>query len=356
MPNFDAFKRYKVIDKMLKGGGRATKSQLITACKDKFLKEEARNVKIENSTIEHDLTYMRSGDYNNIKAPIKKEPFGEMGAYYYSDENFVFFDTDLSENELLSLKFFSELSKKYNDVPTLETLEKAISKVIHEKIFPASIENPEVIDPEITLNNKGNSYLPTLYDSIIHKEVLKITYHRYSEQAPKEHILHPYLLKEYAKRWYLIAWSEEKKDINTFCLDRIIGEVNPKLERKYIVSDKNWKEHYKNSIGIFVYKKDPVEVRLRVNTIIKEYILNPPIHHSQRTIQAHTDYIIVSLKVHPSPELKGEILKWGKNVEVLSPLNLRNEIKKEYEGALKNYTKLPQKPDAAPELDIELDD
>lgn len=329
--NLAAFKRYRAIDNLLKDGGRATKDQLKAACNDAFLDLDEK-ADIKDSTLEHDLTYMKSGYYNNKEAPIKKE---KNGPYYYSEIGFTFFDTNLSDDDIKALKLANDIFSKHSDIPLLLQFSEAITKIINKEIFPELAENTTAVDLEFPKNIRGDEFIPILYEAITKKRVLKISYQKYSEFETKDFVVHPYLLKEYAKRWYLIGAIHETNNIRSFGLDMIESVGFNKLP--FQNSDINWKDHFKDSIGIFVFTGEPVEVKLSVESIIAHYILNQPLHHSQKIVEINDYRCVISITVHPTPELKGEILKWGQNIEVLSPVLLREEIRREYENALKVY-------------------
>ena len=57
------------------------------------------------------------------------------------------------------------------------------------------------------------------------------------------------------------------------------------------------------------------------------YIQNYPLHHSQSTVKSTKKNIIVVLEIHITYDFVMEVLKYGKEVNVLEPLSFINEIK-----------------------------
>jgi predicted DNA-binding transcriptional regulator YafY len=51
--------------------------------------------------------------------------------------------------------------------------------------------------------------------------VVTITYQKFDDDLPKEHLIQPYFLKAYKARWYLFGMKD--RTIHTYALDRIKG-------------------------------------------------------------------------------------------------------------------------------------
>ncbi len=74
---------------------------------------------------------------------------------------------------------------------------------------------------------------------------------------------------------------------------------------------------FNDTIGIFVEKK-PVQVfRIRFKNWAKSYVLNKPLHHSQRIIDEKTDEVVVEIKVRPGVELDFQLSRFREFHEIL---------------------------------------
>jgi len=67
------------------------------------------------------------------------------------------------------------------------------------------------------------------------------------------------------------------------------------------------------------------------------YIHTQPLHESQKVEEENDDHVIISLAIEDSPDLSRLLLGWGDEVEVLEPVDLRNEIKKLHEEGAERY-------------------
>ena len=70
-------------------------------------------------------------------------------------------------------------------------------------------------------------------------------------------------------------------------------------------------------------------VRIKVNSYHSKYIRALPLHSSQKEIEQTNDYSIFEYHLIPTIDFKQELLSMGSNVEVLTPQNLREEMREE---------------------------
>ena len=177
--------------------------------------------------------------------------------------------------------------------------------------------------------------LPVFNKAITDKKVLRFSYQRFG-QDPFELIFHPQFLKEYNGRWFVFgeANREPYKAYNV-PLDRIVGELIEVNDVEYIPVPKGfYQEFFKDIIGVTHEKGAKVEkVVIRTKTEYQHgLLLTKPLHHSQKEtlpFGEHEEglYGEVTLTIEPNRELRGKILLYGENIEVVQPLLLREQIK-----------------------------
>ena len=164
---------------------------------------------------------------------------------------------------------------------------------------------------------------------------MRFAYQRFG-QEPFTLTFHPQFLKEYNGRWFVFGEADrEPYQAYNVPLDRIVGEVNEVDDVDYIPAPKGfYQEFFKNIIGV-THEKDSIveEVIIRTKTEYQHgLLLTKPLHHSQKEkylFGEHEDgtYGEVSLMIEPNRELRGRILMYGENLEVMQPLSLRKQIK-----------------------------
>ena len=179
-------------------------------------------------------------------------------------------------------------------------------------------------------NLKGLNYFRKLFEAIVAKKVLNVRYAKFG-QEPVDREIHPYLLKQYNNRWFLIGMEPKVKNfipIMVLPLDRIqdVEELDSIVYQEYDGLDIN--DYFKDVVGVSVDvkgKKERIVLKLYSSAI--NYVLTKPIHHSQRIIETADNYYLIELKLIPNYELETIILGYANECEVISPLYLRERIR-----------------------------
>jgi len=177
--------------------------------------------------------------------------------------------------------------------------------------------------------------LPVFYKAITNKQVLRFDYQRFG-QEPFTLTFHPQFLKEYNGRWFVFGDADrEPNQAYNVPLDRIVGEISEVNDVEYIPAPKGfYQEFFKNIIGVTHEKGAKVEEAvIRTKTEYQHgLLLTKPLHHSQEEVLPFGEhdgqwYGEVRLTIEPNRELRGRILLYGENLEVISPQSLREQLK-----------------------------
>lgn len=155
---------------------------------------------------------------------------------------------------------------------------------------------------------------------------VKIEYKRFQDDTAFETNIAPGLIKEYKKRWYLIAWNLDLEEFRTYGLERIVSlELGSENFDKKLIKD--CKELFTHVIGISSPTEEPELVELSFEAYQGKYIKTLPLHHSQTVLEDNENEYRILLKVVPNFELIQLILSHREKVEVIKPKWLRDEIK-----------------------------
>ena len=128
---------------------------------------------------------------------------------------------------------------------------------------------------------KNSNRLGTLFDLISNEVVIRLSYHTFPNPDIRSIDFHPYLLKQYNERWYLLGAADSDHKILTFALDRI-DDVKPLPEKKYIECPDELNDRFDDIVGVTLNEDRPIEhILLWVSDIFKGYIETKPIHGSQ---------------------------------------------------------------------------
>ena len=188
--------------------------------------------------------------------------------------------------------------------------------------------------------------LPVFNKAITDRKVLRFSYQRFG-QEPFELTFHPQFLKEYNGRWFVFGEANrEPYQAYNVPLDRIVGEVSEVSDVEYIPAPKGfYQDFFNNIIGVTHEKGAKVEeVIIRTKTEYQHgLLLTKPLHHSQKETLPFGEYEAgnygeVRLTIEPNRELRGRILLYGENLEVISPMSLREQIKEILRRQMQQYS------------------
>lgn len=185
----------------------------------------------------------------------------------------------------------------------------------------------------------GQKYLTSIMAAMLEDQVLEIEYKKYLSTDTDHRTIRPYALKEFSKRWYVVAYSENAGDLRTFALDRIAGLSRTGKHFK-MPGGFNVDRLFEPSYGIYLPEGEkPVLVKIRTTLREAAYLEDLPLHPSQMLLSRSGDSCIYAMTLIPNPGFVMELCKRGNRLEVLEPSSLRQAVKEELEKALKQYEK-----------------
>lgn len=289
-------------------------------------------------TIDADIHAMRHDAGLGYHAPIAFDRINR--AYYYDDPNYSIDNIPLNEEELNSIVFAGKLLEQFKGMEILNTFTGSVQKLMDAiNIYRQNnaVSYPDYIEFEKADEAKGTEYIEPVMDALKNRRVLHIEYRTFSARKNKMHIIHPYLLKEYRNRWYLIGYHDTDKDIRTYSLDRFVS-LSADDTVTFVDTGFDAKEYYRNVIGISVLNKDPVEIHIAFTPFQAQYVITQPLHHSQELVSETKDRIVFRYFLVPNFEFYAQILGWGDEVEILKPEKVRKNMLSICKGLTGKYS------------------
>ena len=184
---------------------------------------------------------------------------------------------------------------------------------------------------------RGTEYLQTVIEAMQKSKELIVDYQRFYGRRETFNIC-PYAMKVYRQRWYVVGCIKELGGIRNIALDRTL-EMNLLDTPFKLPKNFNAKKYYANTVGIYVNEElNPVKVKIRAYGVQIEYLRSLPLHSSQKeSASKYGEFCDFEYKLCLTPELSTHILSMGENVEVLGPVELREEIKRKLTECLTKY-------------------
>jgi len=171
----------------------------------------------------------------------------------------------------------------------------------------------------------GRSYLDIITKAMRKNCQITIDYEDFFGNTIQGLKIDPYFIRLFKRRWYVMAFVLQKKEIHRFGLDRI---KHIEVTESKFCYPKNFspQEYYTDYYGVF-HDKKPIAIRLKAYREKPHYLRSLPLHHSQREIETNNNYTIFEYIIAPTYDFIQEILSHGNQLEVLSPDTFRQQIK-----------------------------
>ena len=330
--NKNAYLRYQVLDKCFSNKYRIYFIDDLLDEVNKALEEfNGDGSKVERRQLFDDIKFMESEAGFSI--PLERIRQGKKVYYRYSEADFSIQNQKISDDEIETINSALMVLLRFRGIPQFEWV---------NEIFPKLQSAFQDEDPKEIISFDQNEYLvgldnlPTLYKSITNKSALIIEYQSFKNTKPKQLIIHPYYLKQFNKRWFMFGLNDQDKLIYNLPLDRI-KSISQSSEKYIENTTLDFKEYFEDIVGVsFSPNEKPIKIRMKINNEVTPYVLTKPLHGSQKKIESKEDATIVEIEVIPNIELRQLILSFGDGIEVISPIEIRNEF---YQVAQKMFKK-----------------
>ena len=186
----------------------------------------------------------------------------------------------------------------------------------------------------------GQKYLQPIIKAMKENRVLNITYHDYNKDEENSFDVHPYCVKLFRQRWYLVARKAypNEKNIGIYKLD-CVNDLLTKDETFKMPKGWNAEEFFDGCFGINADQQIANQtVKLKVSAGLANNLRDLPIHETQEEVVCNDEYSIFSYYLRPEFNFQQELLWNGEDLEVLEPLWLRNVMARKIERMLNKYT------------------
>ena len=182
----------------------------------------------------------------------------------------------------------------------------------------------------------SREFFPLVLEAIKDSVKLNFTYAGFSRSRSENDIIfHPYFLKRYKQRWYMIGLKEKGRSVRTYALDRV-KEMKIVREQFEMPGSVTLEEMFSNIVGVTTSQAPVRIVRLKTTPIQAKYFRALPLHPSQKE-EVHDDYSVFTYHLQLNYELAHEILGLGDAVKVRAPPELKAMVVTQLKDALKQY-------------------
>ena len=206
----------------------------------------------------------------------------------------------------------------------LESLQGRISSLLQHKGVDAQESRFRIHIQSVAGRPVPEHLFQDVMSALIGRQQLHISYHGRRKDDLSERDISPQRLTQYRNSWYLDAWCHKAAGLRSFSLERIsdqalLGEVAKEVPDEVLTA------HFDSAYGIF---SGPAEhtARLKFTPEMSRWIAEERWHPDQKGFYDDEGAWTMELPFSSARELVMDILRYGSEVEVISPDFLRNAV------------------------------
>lgn len=329
----NALIRYRALDKCFSNFGRKFSNEdLLEACNNALYEYNFTSDGIKKRQLFEDIKFMESEQGWEI--PLERNKEGRVVYYRYQTKDFSINNQPINDFEVEKLKSALMVLSRFKGMPQFEWVNALILKL--QQAFDLDSTKKEVICFDANEYLKNIHLIGDLFNAIVYEKVLELEYQKFDNETSKTFEFHPYYLKQYNNRWFIIGRFPKYENLTHFALDRIVQFTE--IGAKYIPTNIDFNEYFEDLIGISKPKDAKLQKIIMLATPnLKPYITTKPLHGSQKRISEDDNGYLFSIEVFINFELENMLLSYGETLKIMEPQSLQETIKSRLLKNLENY-------------------
>lgn len=296
----DSFKRYIWLLDTIQRFGRITLKDL--------------KAKWEKSSVNDEGKPLAERTFANYRANIEQIFNIEIKCDRATNEYFIDNEYDLNGNSIRDWML--------NSLSLRNLLNESVG--LHDRILLEDVPS-------------SHRFLTVIIDAMRDNRRMCISYKGYNMSDYQDMFIHPYCLRLFKRRWYIIAYSEYSKGNRLFMLDRA-RSVEVMTDSFTMPEGFDAEEYFNDIYGVRqTDRSEMTKVVLKVNANRCDLLRNLPLHPSQKEIETTPEYSIFKVELKPNFDLKQELISYLDALEVLEPVSLRDELRMTIKSMYRKY-------------------
>jgi predicted DNA-binding transcriptional regulator YafY len=182
--------------------------------------------------------------------------------------------------------------------------------------------------------SKAGGLFKRLNEAIRQQQNLAMEYYSFASGELKNRIIDPYQIVYRDGFWYLVAYCHLREEIRLFRVDRI---------RKLDFTDGHFTKSEAFDLESYLGSAWQMERGAEYTFSVRfwgaaaRYLRETRFHPSQRILETSDGSLLFTAKACGLKSVTRWVLQFGGEAEVLEPVELRETVKNELLGAIKNY-------------------
>ena len=347
--NKDAMSRYRIIDRMLADSSRDYTTHEI----HRAVLRECPEVSFR--MIQKDIHALEDQDGPFRKKMVRNA--GGKGTVRYEDQSEPLFYKELTGDEEEVLREVLKTLGQFEGLDNFSWFDLLKKKL---SMKGEGVQRPLIsFGRNDVLQIEGN-LLGRLFTAISRKKVIRFRYRPFNTPDDRvvEPTVHPYQLKQYNNRWYLLCSPIANEEypftpefIANYALDRFDGDFDYVENIEFCDTPVNFEDRFSEIMGVTFKKEEACEdIYFAVKPEFVKYIETKWMHGNQMPLDPESeeefrqkypklaDNRFFSIECRPNPELFNRFASYAGLVTLVEPARLRDEVRARIEQAAKDYT------------------
>src|SRR4030043_141830 len=288
----------------------------------------AGRFEISTKQAQRDIEFLRE----RLSAPFVYCP--EKRGYCYENTGYELPPVWFKEDEFHAFCIALRLAATLPNESFKNSLNNFLDKFLTFRYMGALPHLPEITEKVSVKNIQyyrvDEAVFHSIVDSLFRNDPVKISYHSPHKNETTDRIILPLHLLCYMGSWHVIAFCTLRNELRDFALSRIrsIETISDKITLPDNMP--SIKEYMRQNFGLMSGEKS-TEVCLKFAPDVSAWKSEKRWHKKQVVSIDNNGNLFLKIPVSDFREIRREILKYDSRIEVLSPEELRNEIKKEIE-------------------------
>ncbi len=295
-----------------------------------IIEELARNgISAERKSVYDDVEALRLFGVDIVQLK------GKNGGYYIGERDFELPELKLLVDSVQSSKFITQ-DKTHKLIKKIESL--------------ASLYDGQLLQRQVFVTNRVKSMNESIYyavdvisDAITQNKKIRYQYFEYTVDKEKKlrhdgafYEVSPFALIWDDENYYMLAWDSAAEIMKHYRVDKMqkVSLADDEREGLADFEKTDMSAYTKTVFGMFGGEEQKVKLRFSnhlVGAVLDRFGRDTII------IKDGDEHFTVTVTVVVSPQFFGWVFGFGKDVEIISPEEVRTEMKKQAEEICKNY-------------------
>lgn len=294
----------------------------------------AEHFEVSTKTAQRTINFMR----DQLRMPL--DYLAERRGWYYTEKHYPLPAVELTEGDLVTILLAEKLARQYRGTAIGHQVEQAFGKVLKAMTSAVTIDlqgfsDAFTFEAGVT-TDLDHDLFSRLGLAVRQLKIVEMSYFTASRGELTQRRVNPLHLRNSRGEWYLIGWDHRRQEVRDFLVSRI-RHLEVTEERFAWPEDFDPTRYLNGGFGM-IRGNDSIRVEILFSEYLSRWIRElSPIHPTEEREELPDGRLILRMTVTALEGVKRFVLQYGAQAEVLSPRQLREQIRAEIDSMSQLY-------------------